>query len=63
MALTPKNQLGFFGYEFTPSDASGISNLKSVDNTDAPIYNLAGQKVSNDYKGLVIKNGKKSIKK
>ena len=27
------------------------------------IYNLAGQKVGKDYKGLVIKNGKKMIQK
>lgn len=30
---------------------------------DAPLYNLAGQKVSKDYKGVVIKAGKKMILK
>lgn len=45
--------------------AAGINNVhaeKAV-NTNAPIYNLAGQKVSNDYKGIVIQNGKKFINK
>lgn len=43
-------------------DASGIASVKIGQNTNAPIYNLAGQKVSNDFKGLLIKNGKKYIK-
>ena len=29
----------------------------------SPIFNLAGQKVGNDYRGLVIMNGKKIVKK
>lgn len=28
---------------------------------DEPVYNLAGQRVGNDYRGLVIKNGKKMV--
>ena len=30
---------------------------------DGAIYNLAGQRVSKDYKGIVVKNGKKYITK
>lgn len=30
---------------------------------DAPLYNLAGQKVSKEYKGVVIQNGKKFVNK
>jgi hypothetical protein len=30
---------------------------------NATIYNLAGQKVDNSYKGLIIKNGKKMLQK
>lgn len=33
-----------------------------MSNSDAPAYNLAGQKVSGDYKGIIIKNGKKTKK-
>jgi len=32
-----------------------------VENYD--LFNVAGQRVGNDYKGIVIKNGKKIIKK
>ena len=32
-------------------------------NENAPIYNLAGQQVSKNYKGVVIQNGKKFIQK
>ena len=30
-----------------------------TENANAPMYNLAGQRVNNSYKGIVIKNGKK----
>ena len=50
-------------YEFG-TDPSGIINVKedAVKN-DGAIYNLAGQRVSKDYKGIVVKNGKKYIVK
>lgn len=32
-------------------------------NEDAPVFNLAGQRVSKDYKGVVIQDGKKRINK
>ena len=50
--------------EITPvaGGETGISTVKAnVENS--AIYNLAGQKVANDYKGLVIKDGKKMIQK
>lgn len=43
---------------------TGISDITINEVTkDAPAYNLAGQKVSKDYKGVVIKAGKKMIQK
>ena len=43
---------------------SGIETLKAAKAAkDGAIYNLAGQKVSKDFKGLVIKNGVKVINK
>ena len=63
MALTPKNQLGLFGYEFTPSTGTGINVVKSAEKADAAVYNMAGQRVDAAYKGLVIKNGVKRIQK
>jgi hypothetical protein len=49
---------------FKEATATGISSIENgqltIDN-DAPAYNLAGQKVSNSYKGVVIKNGRKVV--
>lgn len=42
---------------------SGISEIKAVRMADNAIYNLAGQKVGKDYKGIVIMNGKKYLAK
>lgn len=46
------------------STTTGINNI-TTDATDAnaPAYNLAGQKVGKEYKGVVIKAGKKFIQK
>lgn len=45
--------------------AAGIENIvvNDFDNTNAPIYNIMGVQVDENYKGLVIKNGKKYIQK
>ena len=43
--------------------ATGISLQTSPITHQTSIYNLAGQKVGTDYKGLVIKNGRKFIQK
>jgi hypothetical protein len=45
----------------TVSVASGISTIKNDINANDVIFNAAGQKVGANYKGLVIKNGKKMI--
>lgn len=43
-------------------ETTGISSVENkVEKADAPAYNLAGQLVGKDYKGLVIKNGKKFV--
>ncbi|MCR5077441.1 MAG: hypothetical protein K6A82_05305 [Prevotella sp.] len=42
---------------------AGINTVATEANEDAPLYNLAGQRVSKDYKGVVIQNGKKFINK
>lgn len=49
----------------TPGSKSGI-NTVTIDNakaSDAPAYNIAGQRVSKDAKGLVIIGGKKYVNK
>ena len=63
MALTPKNQLGFFGLSFTPGGTEGINDITTDVDKNAPKYNLAGQRVDKNYKGVVIQNGKKFMNK
>ena len=68
------NVVGLYGAifkgtpEIIPTQAvvptsTGISNITVTTADNAPAYNLAGQKVNAAYKGIVIKNGKKMIKK
>lgn len=42
---------------------TGLKLNTVTSNIDGETYNMAGQRVANSYKGLVIKNGKKIIKK
>ena len=50
--------------EFELLGATGIENVKAAKTAAENVaYNLAGQKVANDYKGLVIVNGQKMIRK
>lgn len=55
--FNPKSQIGLYGFYFAAG--TGITNVKANVNADAPVYNLAGQKVSKDYKGVKVQNGKK----
>ena len=47
------------GGAYTIEDVTGISNINATPNTNGAIYNLAGQRVDENYRGIVIKNGKK----
>lgn len=40
-------------------EVTAIEAVKTVEQNDAPAYNLAGQRTAAGYKGIVIKNGKK----
>ena len=42
---------------------SGVKNITVDKNVDAPAYNVAGQRVNDAYKGIVVKNGKKYLNK
>lgn len=43
---------------------TGVQVIKTVaGTTNAAMYNLAGQRVGNDYKGLVVKEGRKFVNK
>ena len=48
----------------TRGGTTAISNVEaSASAKSATLYNLAGQKVSDSYKGIVVKNGKKYLNK
>lgn len=53
--------------QLAPTVTPVTSNINgiTIDDADAnaPVYNLAGQKVSESYKGVVIKTGKKFVQK
>ena len=56
-------QVGFGGFEFT-AGTNGISDITADKaKADAPVFNLAGQRVSKNAKGILIQNGKKFIAK
>ena len=69
------SQVGFGGFEFHEGvsaeelikdveDTNAIENVKATETVHSgAIYNLAGQRVDKAYKGIVIQNGKKFIKK
>lgn len=48
---------------WTVPSSSSIKSVAAESSADAPLYNLAGQRVSSGAKGLVIKNGKKFFNK
>lgn len=51
---------GFFGDDYTES---GIDDIIVDTDDNAPIYNILGIQVDENYKGIVIKNGKKYIQR
>ena len=58
------SKLAFYGYQFTPGTDTGISNINASETAnEGATFNLLGQKVASNAKGLVIKNGKKFINK
>lgn len=49
---------------YSLNGTTGINNISAEEaNTDAPVYNLAGQRVGKNAKGVLIKNGKKYVVK
>lgn len=73
--LKPNRAYLSTSYDVTPSGAKALSVVFAEDETDgirsiensrienSDYYNLAGQKVGADYKGIVIVNGKKYMRK
>ena len=49
--------------DVTVSESTAITAVKTDNQHDDAIYNLAGQRVGKDYKGVVIINGKKVVRR
>ena len=58
----PVNSLNFYAFEFI-AGSSGIQNVVKPVVENGIRYNLAGQRVDENYKGVVIMNGKKYVVK
>ena len=60
-----KTQTNLFITKFviTRGGEAGINNVTVAEAENGAAYNLAGQKVADGFKGVVIKNGKKMIQK
>ena len=62
--LAAGTRMGFYGFKYVTDTSTGISDIQAPKSSkDGATFNLLGQKVANDAKGIVIKNGKKFINK
>ena len=62
--LAAGTKMGFYGFKYVTGTSTGISDIQAPKSSkDGATFNLLGQKVANDAKGVVIKNGKKLINK
>lgn len=52
-----------FTFDGTTTGIDALDNLTNSQIDNAPMYNLAGQRVNKSYKGVVIVNGKKMLNK
>ena len=57
----PTNSLNFYAFTFTPTTTGISSTVQAKKTTNVADYNLAGQRVDKNYKGIVISDGKKII--
>jgi hypothetical protein len=60
--------LSYFLPDYVKSLTNGIEEItnnehQTTNNADAPIYNIAGQRVNNGYKGIIVTEGKKLYKR
>lgn len=59
---TPTNGAKIFSVKVKQLSPSGINSVKGVEQ-NAPMYNTAGQRVGRDFKGIIIQNGRKIIRR
>lgn len=51
------------GFSFSDAETDGINSINANINVNEPIYNIAGQRVNANAKGILIQNGKKYLNK
>ncbi len=62
--LVGENDAPYVGeVEFVPDTPNSVSQISTAVGDTQDTYNLAGQHVGDDYKGIVIENGKKILRK
>ena len=62
--LAAGTKMGFYGFKYVTGTSTGISDIQAPKSSkDGATFNLLGQKVASNAKGIVIKNGKKFINK
>ena len=49
--------------EATASEGTGIEHIEQAADDNAPMYNVAGQRVTKSMKGIIIQNGRKYVRK
>ncbi len=63
--VVPAKSFAITGQLQQPGEDAGLDAIiaNEVEDANAPMFNVLGQRVNDSYKGLVIKNGKKFINK
>ena len=59
----PTGSMNFYAFTFTPGTTGISSTVETQKANDGATYNLTGQRVDKNYKGIVISDGKKVIRK
>ena len=62
LAVPKSSSSRISGFDLTNHDTTSIQT-RPVAHTDGALYNLYGQRVDDSAKGIVIRNGKKLIKR
>ncbi|MBO4810630.1 MAG: hypothetical protein J5552_03585 [Prevotella sp.] len=59
----PVGSINFYGFDLVTTVTGSVDNVKTVNTNSNVLYNLGGQKVDANYRGIVVKNGRKFFQK
>lgn len=63
MTATKMNQIAIATFQITQDTPDGIKDIQREAVADSHTYSISGQRVGNDFSGIIIKNGKKFVRK